>query len=93
MTVRTITVRERVLARNDEIAAGVRSRLASAGVRAVNLVSSPGAGKTLLLERTLADLAQQDLTLDRLCDLLLRRMLPDRREDDVALVAVRLHAE
>jgi serine phosphatase RsbU (regulator of sigma subunit) len=45
------------------------------------------------LGRTLADLARQDLTLDRLCDVLLRRMLPDRREDDVALVAVRLHPE
>ena len=56
MTVRTITVRERVLARNDAIAAEVRARLAGAGVRAVNMVSSPGAGKTLLLERTLAGL-------------------------------------
>jgi hydrogenase nickel incorporation protein HypB len=47
------------MARNDELAAGVRERLRSAGVRAFNLVSSPGAGKTTLLERTLADLGSE----------------------------------
>jgi hydrogenase nickel incorporation protein HypB len=56
MTVRVIDVRERVMERNDEIARSVRERLAATGVTALNLVSSPGAGKTLLLERTLADL-------------------------------------
>lgn len=59
MTVKTIDVRERVLARNDEIAVRVRTRLASAGVPAFNLVSSPGSGKTLLLEHTLAALDSQ----------------------------------
>lgn len=49
-------MRERVLARNEEIAARVRERLRNARVPAFNLVSSPGSGKTLLLERTLADL-------------------------------------
>ena len=57
MPVRTIEVRERVMARNDELAAGVRARLRDAGVVAVNLVSSPGSGKTTLLERTLDELA------------------------------------
>jgi hydrogenase nickel incorporation protein HypB len=41
------------MAKNDELAAQVRQRLAEHGVLALNLVSSPGAGKTLLLERTL----------------------------------------
>jgi hydrogenase nickel incorporation protein HypB len=59
MAVRTIDVRERVMARNDELAAQVRERLRAAGVPALNLVSSPGAGKTLLLERTLADLGDE----------------------------------
>lgn len=54
MAIRTIEVRERVMARNDELAAQVRERLAAHGVTALNLVSSPGSGKTLLLERTLA---------------------------------------
>lgn len=53
MAIRTIDVRERVMARNDELAAEVRRRLALHGVPAFNLVSSPGAGKTALLERTL----------------------------------------
>ena len=56
MAVRTIEVRERLMAKNDEYAAEVRARLAAAGTVALNLVSSPGSGKTLLLERTLAAL-------------------------------------
>ena len=56
MTVRTIDVRERVMARNDELAIEVRHRLAESGTVAFNLVSSPGSGKTLLLEKTLAQL-------------------------------------
>src|SRR6266508_1873483 len=59
MPVRTIDVRERVMAKNDELAAGVRARLRAAGVPTFNLVSSPGSGKTLLLERTLADLGAE----------------------------------
>ncbi len=59
MAVRTIEVRERVMAKNDELAAEVRRRLAEARVPAFNLVSSPGAGKTLLLERTLQDLGSR----------------------------------
>ena len=53
MAVRTIEVRERLMAKNDEYAAEVRRRLSASGTIAVNLVSSPGSGKTRLLERTL----------------------------------------
>jgi hydrogenase nickel incorporation protein HypB len=56
MAVRRIEVRERVMAKNDELAAQVRERLAHHGVPAFNLVSSPGSGKTLLLEHTLRSL-------------------------------------
>lgn len=59
MAVRTIELRERVMARNDEIAATVRARLAEADVTAFNFVSSPGSGKTLLLERTLAEVGEE----------------------------------
>jgi hydrogenase nickel incorporation protein HypB len=59
MTVRRIDVRERVMARNDELAAGIRARLRQAGVVAFNLVSSPGSGKTTLLERTLEQLGEE----------------------------------
>jgi len=56
VSVRRIEVRERVMERNDALARDVRARLAEHGVPAFNLVSSPGSGKTLLLERTLRDL-------------------------------------
>jgi hydrogenase nickel incorporation protein HypB len=59
MAVRRIEVRERVMARNDELAAGVRERLHQAGVVALNLVSSPGSGKTSLLERTLDEVGEE----------------------------------
>ena len=59
MTVRTIDVRERVMAKNDELAADVRRRLAEHGVPAFNLVSSPGSGKTTLLEQTLERLGDR----------------------------------
>ncbi len=59
MAIRTIEVRERVMERNDGIAREVRRRLDDAGVVALNLVSSPGSGKTLLLERTLDALGDE----------------------------------
>lgn len=59
MTVSVIDVRERVMARNDALALDVRARLERAGTPAFNFISSPGAGKTLLLERTLAALNEQ----------------------------------
>jgi hydrogenase nickel incorporation protein HypB len=59
MAIRTIEVRERVMQRNDELATTVRERLTAAGVLALNLVSSPGSGKTSLLERTLDTLGEE----------------------------------
>ncbi|MGB5526151.1 MAG: hydrogenase nickel incorporation protein HypB [Gemmatimonadota bacterium] len=53
MAVRRIDVREKVMARNDELAAEVRGRLAVHSIPSLNLVSSPGSGKTSLLEQTL----------------------------------------
>lgn len=50
---RIIEVERRILARNDEAAARNRAWLAQRGVVALNLISAPGSGKTLLLERTL----------------------------------------
>jgi hydrogenase nickel incorporation protein HypB len=59
MAVRTIEIRERVMARNDELAAEVRQRLIKHGVPTFNLISSPGSGKTMLLERTLERLGTE----------------------------------
>ena len=49
-----ITVKEQLLADNDQIAAQTRARLAAQGVVLVNLMGSPGAGKTSVLLRLLA---------------------------------------
>lgn len=54
---RIVTVRQNILKANDATAAENRATFAALGLRAINLVSSPGAGKTALLERTLQDLA------------------------------------
>ena len=59
MAIRTIDVRERVMAKNDELAAQVRGRLEQHAIVAFNLVSSPGSGKTALLERTLDTLGEE----------------------------------
>ena len=50
---RTIELERRVLADNDAHAAANRRWLTQHGVTAINLISSPGTGKTYLLERTL----------------------------------------
>ena len=54
---RTVALQAKVLAKNDDLAAGNRNWLVRRGVTMLNLMSSPGAGKTTLLERTAADLA------------------------------------
>ena len=53
MQPRILEIRQAVLDKNDQLARDLRSRFVAAGVLAVNLVSSPGAGKTALLEETL----------------------------------------
>jgi hydrogenase nickel incorporation protein HypB len=53
-----------VLARNNGLAAENRGFFAGRGVLALNLISSPGSGKTALLERTLRDLGgERDLAV------------------------------
>lgn len=53
---RIVEVRERVLKQNDLLARELRARFKQSGVRVVSLVSSPGSGKTMLLEKTLTAL-------------------------------------
>jgi len=50
---RLVEVRRNVLKHNDVLAHELRDRFKEAGVFVVSLVSSPGSGKTMLLERTL----------------------------------------
>jgi hydrogenase nickel incorporation protein HypB len=56
---RTIRVEEDLLAKNNRLAAGNRQLFTSSHLLVLNLVSSPGSGKTSLLERTLADLKRR----------------------------------
>ena len=51
-----VKIVERILGANDRLAEENRARLDDAGVIAVNLMASPGAGKTSLIERTVAAL-------------------------------------
>ena len=59
MTTRIVELRRGILKKNDELAAGLRDRFAKAEVLVLNLVSSPGTGKTAFLERTLRELRMQ----------------------------------
>jgi hydrogenase nickel incorporation protein HypB len=51
-----ISVEKKVLSENDKLAANIRAQLKQRGIVALNLVSSPGSGKTSLLEKTLSAL-------------------------------------
>src|SRR5580765_3871279 len=64
MTPRLVEVRKNVLKLNDELARALRERFRRAGVLVVSLVSSPGSGKTALLETTLRTLAQTHRVAD-----------------------------
>jgi hydrogenase nickel incorporation protein HypB len=55
-TPRILQVRQNILANNDRLAADLRARFAAHHILAVNFVSGPGAGKTELLRRTMAEL-------------------------------------
>jgi len=56
---RRVEVVEDILSANDHLAAQNRERLEAAGVFSVNLMASPGAGKTSLIERTAAGLGSE----------------------------------
>ena len=53
-----ITLEQKVLAKNDELAASNRAFLEGQEITAINLMSSPGSGKTTLLERTIRELTR-----------------------------------
>ncbi|MBS1545662.1 MAG: hydrogenase nickel incorporation protein HypB [Bacteroidetes bacterium] len=56
---RRIDLQQDILSKNDTQAGHNRHHFEAGHILAVNLVSSPGSGKTSLLERTLADLKDQ----------------------------------
>ena len=84
---RMIEVRRNVLARNDLAARELRREFRRAGTFVVSLISSPGAGKTMFLEKTLALLHGRrrvaalvgDLATEKDCERLARSGAPVRQ--------------
>src|SRR6516165_1507343 len=55
----TLRLEQAILQKNDRLAQRNRDWLTRRRILALNLLSSPGAGKTALLERTIRDLGQE----------------------------------
>ena len=53
MSEKRLSVEERILSANDALALQIRDRLDAAGVFAINMMASPGAGKTSVILRTI----------------------------------------
>ena len=79
-----IKVVESVLKANDAVARENRKRLDAAGVLAINLMSAPGSGKTLLLEKTIPALAP------RRCAVLVGDLQTTRDAERLGLVATQV---
>ncbi len=54
-----VSIEKKVLSENDQLAAVIRANLAEKKIFAINLVSSPGSGKTSLIEKTVAALGNE----------------------------------
>jgi hydrogenase nickel incorporation protein HypB len=84
---RLVQVRQHVLKQNDVAARALRARFHEAGTYVVSLVSSPGAGKTMLLEKMLSSLRDRyrvaalvgDLATDNDARRLARSQVPVRQ--------------
>lgn len=57
MKMRVVEIASNLMAKNDALAARLRERFSDSGTLVVNVLSSPGSGKTTLVEETLARLA------------------------------------
>ena len=53
---KTIKIDKKILSANDQIAAKIREKFRSHNLFSINMMSSPGSGKTSLIERTLENL-------------------------------------
>jgi len=54
-----VPLERKVLSENDKLAAELRARFHEHGILCLNIISSPGSGKTSLLERTLESLPRE----------------------------------
>ena len=62
MTTRIVDLRKGILEKNDLLAQSLRGRFTDAGVRVSNWVSSPGSGKTALLEALLTTAVERGIS-------------------------------
>jgi len=84
---RLVEVRNRVLKENDVVARALRLKFGESGLFVTSLVSSPGAGKTAFLEKTLTELRSRfrvaalvgDLATDNDARRLARAQVPVRQ--------------
>lgn len=84
---RLVEIRRNVFKKNDLLARELRQRFQDAGTRVISLVSSPGSGKTELLEKTLTALRDRyrvaalvgDLATDNDAARLARAQVPVRQ--------------
>ncbi len=82
-----VDVKQRILAANQEAAAELRAAFAGRRTLVVNLISSPGSGKTTFLERTVSDLKgrfrlgglEGDIATERDAERLRRLGIPARQ--------------
>ena len=58
MSEKKITLEKKILSRNDILAEELRAQFRDKGIAVMNMVSSPGSGKTSLLEKTLGALSE-----------------------------------
>ncbi len=63
MTTTRVTVVEKILSANDRLADQNRARLDGAGVFGINIMASPGAGKTSTILRTIKGLAASNIRI------------------------------
>lgn len=54
-----VSIEKKVLSENDQLSAAIRADLAKRRIFAINLVSSPGSGKTSLIEKTIGALGKE----------------------------------
>jgi hydrogenase nickel incorporation protein HypB len=81
-----VEIQAKILEGNDRVASHNRDHLAAAGILAINLMGSPGAGKTAILERTASFFSGElrlaaitgDLATDNDAERLIRAGIPSR---------------
>lgn len=59
MTTEKVQIVEKILDANDQMASQIQDQLTEAGVFSINMMASPGAGKTSVILKTIEKLSDQ----------------------------------